>query len=242
MEWIIAAAAAAASIGSIALWWRWLMRRRRVWDTRLAEAIPVNSEYWRDRRTEPGEILYVAVGDSAAQGIGASRPAHGYVGYTAAMIERVSGRRVQVANLATSGATLGIAIADQLPRLARLEPHILTVSIGANDIANFDAGRFERQVGQLLDALPQHAIVADLPTFYFLPSEKKVRVANRLLREAASARGLRVVDLHRRTRRYGIWGVARQFSGDLFHPNDRGYRVWASAFESAVRERIESLR
>ena len=241
MEWIIAAAAAAASIGSIALWWRWLMRRRRVWDTRQAEAIPVNSKYWRDRRTEPGEILYVAVGDSAAQGIGASRPAHGYVGYTAAMIERVSGRRVQVANLATSGATLGIAIADQLPRLARLEPHILTVSIGANDIAAFDAGRFEREIGQLLDALPDHAIVADLPTFYFLPSEKKVRVANRLLREAADARDLRVVDLHGRTRRYGIWGVARQFSGDLFHPNDRGYRVWASAFESAVRERLETL-
>lgn len=241
MRWVIAILGVVAAALGVALWWRWLMRRQEVWRVRLSDAIPVHSAWWRERRKQDGKLLYVAVGDSAAQGIGASRPSHGYVGFVSSAIEAITGEAPRVANLGTSGATLRIAIDDQLPRLAKLEPDVLTVSIGANDIADFDAARFEREIAIILDALPKHAIVADLPTFYFLPSEKKVRVANRLLRQAAAERGLRVVDLHRRTRRYGIWGVARQFSGDLFHPNDRGYRVWASAFESAVRDRLDDL-
>ena len=82
---------------------------------------------------------------------------------------------------------------------------------------------------------------ADLPSFYFLPGEKKVLVANRILRDAAAERGLVVVPLHARTKRQGLWGVSTQFAGDLFHPNDRGYRVWASAFAPAVDARLARL-
>jgi lysophospholipase L1-like esterase len=32
-----------------------------------------------------------------------------------------------------------------------------------------------------------------------------------------------------------------QFAGDLFHPNDRGYRVWARAFERALDARLGEL-
>ena len=238
MRWIIVGASVAAAAIGGALWWRWLMRRQATWRTRLSDAIPVHSAWWRERRKQDGDLLYVAVGDSAAQGIGASRPSHGYVGFVSSAIESMTGTPPRIANLATSGATVRIAIDDQLPRLAKLEPDVLTVSIGANDIADFDPVRFEREIAILLDALPKHAIVADLPTFYFLPSEKKVRVANRLLRAAAAERGLTVVPLHARTKRYGIWGVARQFAGDLFHPNDRGYRVWAGAFLPAVTARL----
>lgn len=238
MEWIIAAVSAAVVAGAIVLWWRWLAQRQQLWRTKLAESIPVNSAFWRARRKEDGDLLYVAVGDSAAQGIGASQPGRGYVGLVASAIESMTGKRASVANLASSGATLAIAIENQLPRLSHLEPDVLTVSIGANDIANFDAARFEREIAILLDAMPGHAIVADLPTFYFLPAEKKVRVANRLLRAAAAQRNLTVVNLHSRTKRYGLWGVARQFAGDLFHPNDRGYRVWAEAFVPAVAARL----
>ncbi|CAN5568080.1 hypothetical protein BH10ACT7_BH10ACT7_11900 [soil metagenome] len=238
MEWVIAAASVVIAGVGVALWWRWLAKRQQYWRVQLADAIPVNSAVWRARRTEDGDLLYVAVGDSAAQGIGASTPSRGYVGLVASAIEGMTGTTPRVANLASSGATLAIAIENQLPRLSHLEPDVLTVSIGANDIAGFDAGRFEREIAILLDALPKHAIVADLPSFYFLPAEKKVRVANRLLRAAAAERGLTVVPLHARTKRYGLWGVARQFAGDLFHPNDRGYRVWADAFLPAVSARL----
>ena len=183
----------------------------------------------------------MAIGDSAAQGIGASRPSHSYVGFILRRMRELSPRTVRVANLAISGATLAIAIEKELPLLAKLEPDLLTVCIGANDIADFDPARFDREVRELFSALPDHAIVADLPSFYFLPGEKKVRVANRLLRAAAAERGLTVVDLHAATDRQGLWGVTTQFAGDLFHPNDRGYRIWAGVFADAVARRLDAL-
>jgi acyl-CoA thioesterase-1 len=241
MEIVVAAALVVAATTGVVLWVRYLGRRQRLWRGRLTQAIPVHSKFWRERKAEHGELLYVAIGDSAAQGIGASRPAHSYVGVLAAHIRNRTDRMLRVANLGISGATVRIAIDQQLPQLAQLEPDILTVSIGANDMASFDAARFERDLRELYAALPPHAIVADLPSFYFLPAEKRVAVANRIVREVAAEHGFPVVPLHARTRRQGLWGVTTQFAGDLFHPNDRGYRVWASAFRAAVDERMREL-
>ena len=241
MGWAIAGAALAALAIGIALWVRWLSRRRVYWFERLTKAIPINSDWWKEQRAKSGELLYVAIGDSAAQGIGASRPGRSYVGFVAAHIRSISSKEVRVVNLGISGATVGIAIAKELPALAKLQPDIVTVSIGANDMPTFEPSRFAAQLDELFAALPTHAIVADLPTFYFLPAEKKVRIANALLRDAAASHGLTVVPLHEAMRRQGLWGVTTQFAGDLFHPNDRGYRVWASAFLPAVSVRLAEL-
>jgi acyl-CoA thioesterase I len=234
MKILISALAVLIAVG---LWARYLHRRQGVWRGRLAEAIPVHSKFWRERKSETGELLYVAIGDSAAQGIGASRPAHGYVGVLAKRL----GGRWRVVNLGISGATVRIAIDAELPVLRKLQPDLVTVSIGANDIASFDEQRFERDIRELFEALPPHAIVADVPSFYFLPGEKRALVANRIIRDAAAERGLVVAPLHSRTKRQGLWGVSTQFAGDLFHPNDRGYRIWASAFEAAVDARIAEV-
>ena len=238
---MIAGAAVAALTVTLFLWLRWLYRRRVYWFERLTNAIPTNSDWWKEQRSKPGELLYVAIGDSTAQGIGASRPSRSYVGVVAAYIRASTSKRVRVINLGISGATVGIAIAKELPALAKLDPDIVTVSIGANDMPTFEPVRFQAQIEQLFDALPPHAIVADLPTFYFLPAERRVRLANAILRAAAAERGLRIVDLHRAMAKQGPWGVITQFAGDLFHPNDRGYRVWASPFLAAVDDRLTSL-
>ncbi|MET0782908.1 MAG: SGNH/GDSL hydrolase family protein [Leifsonia flava] len=235
--------AAIGVIGSfvtVALWVAWLRGRREHWRGTLSGTIPVNSAYWRELGSKPGEILYVAIGDSAAQGIGASRPAHSYVGFLARELRNRTSRAVRVANLSVSGGTVRTAIDIELPLLTALgaQPDILTVCIGANDIADFDAERFDSDIRELFAALPPHAIVADLPSFYFLPGEKKVLVANRLLRAAAADFGLEVVGLHAITKRQGLWGVSTQFAGDLFHPNDRGYALWARAFTPAVDRRL----
>ena len=237
---IVVAALVVLGVGGF-FWIRWLSRRRIYWFERLTNAIPVNSDWWKEQRAKPGELLYVAIGDSAAQGIGASRPGRSYVGFIAAHVRSRIPGTLTVTNLGISGATVRIALDKELPRLAKLSPDILTVSIGANDIASFEAARFEREIDELFAALPKHAIVADLPTFYFLPAEKKVRIANAILREAAARHGLVVAPLHERMRRQGLWGVTTQFAGDLFHPNDRGYKVWASAFYAAVDERLRAL-
>lgn len=203
---------------------------------RLNETLPVHSKWWRDAAQTEGEILYVAIGDSAAQGIGASAPKNSYVGVIADHIRSATGRTVRVVNLSVSGATVALAVADQLPRFAGYEPDIVTVSIGANDIASFDPETFRAGIEKVLDALPSDAIVADLPYFFFPKNERLVAVANEILRRAAAERGLTVAPLHETMRRQGLRGIFTQFAEDLFHPNDHGYRVWASAFLPAVTE------
>ncbi|MEY9851888.1 acyl-CoA thioesterase-1 [Leifsonia sp. EB41] len=217
----------------------WVARQRAslaAGKERINQTLPVHSAWWRDHAKTEGEILYVAIGDSAAQGIGASVPRNSYVGVIADHVRSATGRSVQVVNLSVSGATVALAADDQIPRLADHAPDLVTVSIGANDIADFDPVRFREGIRRVLDAVPSDAIVADLPYFYLPHNERKVAVANGILREAAAERGLTVVPLHEAMRREGWRGALHHFADDWFHPNDHGYRVWASAFLPAVIE------
>ena len=238
MKWFISGLATATALVSGLAYARYLQRRREMWRERLTQAIPVNSRWWKDYHKRDGELLYVAIGDSTAQGIGASRPGRSYVGELAKHIRAHTGRTVRVANLGVSGSTVRGALIDQLPKLRKLEPDIVTVSIGANNMADFNAEKFESDLRRLFDGLPAHAIVADLPSFYFLPAEKHVLVANEIVHRLASQFGFAVVPLYARTKRQGLWGVTTQFAGDLFHPNDRGYAIWASAFIPTLDARL----
>lgn len=200
----------------------------------LNETLPVHSAWWRDHAKRPGEVLYVAVGDSAAQGIGASRPDHSYVGVLARDIRAVTGRSVRIVNLSVSGATVELAVRDQLPKFVKYRPDVVTVAIGANDVAKWDPEAFERGIREIFAVLPKHALVANLPFFYFPRNERKVLLANRILRSVADEFGLTVVPLHTVTRLRGVRRMLTHFADDFFHPNDHGYRVWAEAFRPSL--------
>ncbi|WP_353826700.1 SGNH/GDSL hydrolase family protein [Agromyces sp. SYSU T0242] len=200
----------------------------------LNETLPVHSAWWRDHAKVPGEVLYVALGDSAAQGIGASRPDHSYVGVLARDIRATTARSVRVVNLSVSGATVELAVRDQLPKLAKFRPDVMTVAIGANDIAKWDEAGFERGIREIFATLPPHALVANLPFFYFPWHERKVLVANRIIREVAEEHGLTVVPLHHETRYQSVRRMFTHFAMDWFHPNDHGYGVWADAFRPSL--------
>ncbi|MDH6238239.1 SGNH/GDSL hydrolase family protein [Cryobacterium sp. CG_9.6] len=205
----------------------------------LNDTLPVHSLWWRTHAKERGELLYVAIGDSAAQGIGASHPGNSYVGILADQVRVATGRTVRVINLSVSGATVRLAVQDQLPRFARLSPDLVTVAIGANDIADWDAAVFETGIRRVFEALPSHALVAELPCFHLPAAERKVAEANRILHIVAAERGLTVVPLHAVTKRPGMRSVATHVAKDLFHPNDRGYQVWADAFRPSLTASVE---
>jgi acyl-CoA thioesterase-1 len=233
-------ATAALTLGGLG-YAKYLQRRQTHWRERLTNSIPVNSKWWKDYHAREGDLLYAAIGDSTAQGIGASKPHRSYVGEIARHIRAVTGTTVRVANLGVSGSTVRGALLEQLPKLRKLDPDLVTVSIGANNMAAFEAETFENDLKRLFEGLPAHAIVADLPSFYFLPAEKNVIIANEIVHRLAEEFGFPVVPLYERTKKQGLWGVTTQFAGDLFHPNDRGYNVWAQAFiptiDSALRAR-----
>lgn len=224
-------AATAAGIGAVGVV---NYRRFRLYlatgAAKLNETLPINSLWWRTAAKEKGDLLYVAIGDSAAQGIGASTPNRGYVGILADHIRLATGRTLRVINLSVSGATVELAVRDQLPRFVKLSPDVVTVAIGANDIAQWDPNRFEAGIRELFAALPSHALVADVPCFHLPHNERKVAAANTIVRDVAAEHGLTVVPLHSTTKRQGLRSVFTQVANDMFHPNDRGYRVWAEAF------------
>lgn len=196
---------------------------------------------WRHRALEPGELLYVAIGDSAAQGVGVRDLDASYVGLLAARLHRHTGRTVRIVNLSRYGARLDDALARQLPQLAQLAPDLVTVAIGANDMVAYDADRFADEFGRLLAALPPHAIVADLPCFHFGDRELDAVRASRAIADLVRARGLAFAPLHRVTEKRRGWGSWPEFAWDQFHPSAIGYRVWESAFAGALAKRARAV-
>lgn len=234
---IVTAASVLVAVGFLG---RGLVQRRQANGAeRLAKSLHLNARWWREQGERDGALLYLAIGDSAAQGVGASRPGRSYVGLIAKHLRERTGRSVRVLNLSISGARLREAIAKQLPAIAGLEPDLITVVIGANDIAAFDRARFRNELARIYDALPANAIVSELPAFYLGKAERNVAIANAIVHDLAGQHGFEVAPLHSVTRRQGVTRYAlNQASADFFHPNDRGYRVWASAFLPLIDARF----
>lgn len=232
--------AASAAAGGVAYYRHFMARRDEAADV-LNSLLPVHSKWWRDRFGRDGALQYVALGDSAAQGIGASKPWHGYVGRIAGHIRHTTHGTLAVKNLSVSGSTTHLCRVEQVPRLADYPADIVTVAIGANDIGSFDPVKFEKNIRTIYGALPSHAIVADLPFMVLPENEKRVAVANGIVRKVALELGLAVAPLYATTRRVGYIGTVRNSAKDLFHPNDNGYRVWAEAFFPAIEARLARI-
>ena len=204
-----------------------------VWGVKLvwlAHDVGAYRSYWAEPRGEPGGLVYVALGDSVAQGIGASRPERGYVGLLAERMRKQTGRPVQVVNLSSSGATVRDVLDTQLPELRRLHPDVVTVAVGGNDIRSFDAARFSSEVDQLTTALPTGTFIADVPYFMHGRWEDNAAQASGILTARARAHQLPVVPLHKALQDRGASAMLTDFAADWFHPDDRGHRVWADAF------------
>ena len=240
-------ALSAFALGSLARRLGW--ERVTAWANRpvmaLSDMQPVTAQWWRERRTQPGEFHYLALGDSTGQGIGASTPGRSYVGQLADRIEDYLGQPIRVTNLCFSGATSYLCARDQLPRAEQPlseAPDLVTLDIGANDIAAWDPVAYHRNLGRILDALPAHTLLGEVPCFHLPWNDRKVHEANRILRRLARARGLTVVPIYSATRARGVRGILTEFAEDAFHPNDRGYQVWCDTFWPAARARIDAVR
>ena len=223
---------------------RWLEGRQTI--NRHVEAY---GQHWGSRPSvRAGALHYVALGDSAAQGVGATAVSRGYVPRVAEKLQSATGREVLVTNLSVSGATSDDVVRDQLPQLAALEfaPDLVTLDIGGNDVIypGHNAATFERSLEVILAALPEGSFVADVPWF-MVPGLGKASQRMSVLASALVERhGHHLVPLHRTSRETGVLGYHRHTAGDFFHPNDRGYEGWAETFWAAIvaSGRVDLLR
>ena len=166
--------------------------------------------------------LWVVLGDSAAQGVGASSYDRGWVG----LVHQRLGTDWRVVNLSRSGARTREVVDVQLPRTLELQPDLLTAIVGGNDALRTPLEPWLRDAGDLVAAMPPGAVVSTVARGVF---ERKTRVVNAAIRAGAAERGLRVADLWSHT---GPPYKGLYFDG--FHPNDAGYRQWADAVAHAL--------
>ncbi len=186
-------------------------------------------EFWVKKATEPGEITYLALGDSAAQGIGATSATRGYVGIIASRIEAEAQKSVKVVNLSKTGAKMHDYLNEQAPQISNIQADIVTIEIGANDVSVFDPETFRSDFKKVLLTLPDGAYVSNMPLFNSRPaSTPKAKAASVIIKEELRAYpNLIFVDLEKQTsENQSIFG----FAPDLFHPNDLSYKNWADAF------------
>jgi lysophospholipase L1-like esterase len=199
----------------------------------------------------PSVVRYVALGDSYT--IGTSVPSS--EAWPTQLVERLDWRLTLVANLGVNGYSSADLIADELPRLADLQPEFVSVQIGVNDVvrgvpeptyvANVDA-----ILDELLEALPANRIVAVATPDYTVtpmgasfgnPAQQSAAIArfNDVLREAAESRDVAFVP--------EIYAISQDAASDRslvaadgLHPSGAQYRLWVDAIAPVVASLVDA--
>ncbi|MFD0855465.1 SGNH/GDSL hydrolase family protein, partial [Actinomadura adrarensis] len=139
-------------------------------------------------------LKYVAVGDSQTEGLNDGDEETGYRGWADRLAEVLAKQdpRFRYANLAVRGRRTREIRADQTGAALALEPDLVTVMAGMNDLMrpSFDAAAVAADVDAMLDAFTDSG--ARVVTFTF-PDIAKIAPLARHARP-------RVLDLNRRIR------------------------------------------
>jgi acyl-CoA thioesterase-1 len=176
--------------------------------------------------------LWVVLGDSTAQGIGAPTWEEGYVGQLHRALDEGAdpARRWRILNLSRSGARTTDVLDRQLPALEALAetPDLVTCAIGANDIVRrTPVPDLEARLRDIVARLPRGALLATVPQGL---NGVRTDAANRVIRDEAPAAGVVVADVWAHTG--PPWHG--KLAADGFHPGALGYADWAAAFAEAL--------
>ena len=184
---------------------------------------------------QPDGPLWVVLGDSTAQGLGALSPDGGYVGQVLAELRRQTGLPWRVLNLSVSGSLTRDVLGAQLPVMPA-HADLVTCGIGINDILYTSPAKLFADLRTLIAALPDQTVLLDLPLpagcwgFLGRASVPYVTRINRTIHQAAAARGLPVAEVSA----HFLPPWPGKFASDCFHPSQDGYRDWARALLSVV--------
>ena len=98
---------------------------------------------WQTSSVSSEPLRYLALGDSYTTCTGASGPARSWPAIVGKRLEALAGREVEVTNPAVNGFTALDLIDKELGFIKSLEPGLVTVLIGVNDLVR---GRETRPV------------------------------------------------------------------------------------------------
>ena len=204
---------------------------------------------------EEGEPLRVAVlGDSSVAGVGAEAAEDTLAyGVAKALADRY---RVDLHALGVSGSRLRNVVCEQLPQLAGLDPEVVLVCVGTNDLTHGTPTRDIRAQLRLLVAglrtvAPRAVVVvsglppASVALCFHWPLREllglRASALTRVYRAELVRHGIGVFDISRETRT-AFRGRREMFSADLFHPSSAGYAFLGTVYGRAVRQALDAAR
>lgn len=208
------------------------------------EYLPTGPPLELDARFGPetGPVLsFVVLGDSTAAGVGAETPARAYPTLLAKRLAEETGQGVELTVLGESGARVRDVLREQAPAAVALEPDLIFVGIGANDVTHvtsLDRVRTDMQETlELLTRTDAPVVVAGAPDMRVPAWHQPLRYLAYLrgkqvtgaIEEAARTKGAAIVELAEETGPFFAERPASHFSEDRFHPSPVGYRRWADA-------------
>jgi lysophospholipase L1-like esterase len=183
---------------------------------------------------------YVAVGDSLSEGLGDPLPGGRTRGWATLLAQHLRELEPELSftNLAVRGHLTHHALRHQLRAALELEPDLVSVFIGGNDVLlrrSFDPHRYADELAELvtpftggrttvvLSTLPDLAACSPLLPPLRGALRARVMAANAVVRNLASEHGTVLLDAWAdpRTRRHGMWSV------DRIHPSAHGHRLIA---------------
>ena len=186
-------------------------------------------------------LNFVVMGDSTSAGIGAGDASNAYPTLLAERLAADTGNRVRLTVLGVSGARTADVLNDQLPQLAALDPDLLFIGIGANDVTHLTPlSEIKEDMRQILEGVADtgaDVAVAGAPDMRVYAWHQPLRYITYLrgrqvadaIEEVAHEREVAVVELAEETGHFFADEPLAHFSEDEFHPSALGYRRWADA-------------
>ncbi len=189
----------------------------------------------------PKKFVYVAIGDSTVEGIGAS---HSSKSFPSLVFKKIKQDKKEAVfyNLGKGGAKVRDVVESQLAKTVELNPDLVTISVGGNDLhRRTKLKHFEKDFLHLIKTLKEKTdaeiIVSNIPDVSLLPSlsifvrylsKFMTKRLNRAINKHANQFKCILIDLYE-----GSKANSKKYtdliSGDGFHPSDRGYSLWANA-------------
>ncbi len=185
---------------------------------------------------------YVALGDSQTEGLWDGDDSHGIVGFADRLAEMLDELRpgLQYANLAIRGRRIGDVLEDQLPKALAMQPDLITVCVGMNDITR-PGGNFDRALADLdllYERVAQSGATVVTTTFPDIARIVPIGriLTSRMLRTndaivtAAVRHGFKLVDLYNAPSMIqpDVW------SDDRVHGSTKGHILFAAAAAEAL--------
>jgi lysophospholipase L1-like esterase len=191
---------------------------------------------------QAGYSRFVAIGDSQTEGLWDGDETTGLLGFAdrlAVMLDTLY-PGLQYANLAVRGKKLGDVLTEQVPQALAMEPDLITVCVGMNDV--IQPGRqFPRALAELdyvYAALARSGATVVTTTFpnvaQFLPFgrivSKRLARINNAITVASGRYGFKLIDLYNAAsmRDWDTW------SFDRVHASPKGHILFAAAAAEAL--------